>query len=239
MTPPSIRLAAKATRILIVDDHPITRGGLAELIRHEDDLTVCGEAESAAEALEKARSTRPDLVLVDITLPGRSGLELIKDLQSLRPNLPTLVLSMHDEALFAERALRAGARGYIMKHEGGDKVIRAIRVVLGGEVYVSEGVSRRVLAGLSAAGHRALHSPIEQLSDREFEVFQLLGEGLTTHQIGRRLNLSSKTVETHRMNIKVKLGFKSSCELIAHAARWIESETSHGRPMAPKRGTPR
>ncbi|HZJ17719.1 MAG TPA: response regulator transcription factor [Chthoniobacteraceae bacterium] len=237
MTRPGNRMASKATRILIVDDHPVTREGLAQLIRHEADLMVCGGAESAAEALEKTRSTRPDLVLVDITLPGRSGLELIKDLQSLRPNLPALVISMHDELLFAERALRAGARGYIMKHEGGSKVIHAIRVVLGGEIYVSDGVSRRVLAGLSAAGHRALHSPIEQLSDREFEVFQLLGEGLPTRQIGRRLNLSSKTVETHRMNIKVKLGFNSSCELIAHAARWIESETNGANPGTRKRGT--
>jgi len=228
MTLPSDRQAQRASRILIVDDHPITREGLAQLIRHEANLLVCGEAETAAEALEKARSTNPDLVLVDITLPGRSGLELIKDLQSVRPTLPTLVISMHDEVLFAERALRAGARGYIMKHEGGSKVIRAIRTVLSGEIYVSDGVSRRVLAGLSAAGHRTLHSPIEQLSDREFEVFQLLGEGLSTQQIGRRLNLSSKTVETHRTNIKVKLGIKSSCELIAHAARWIESETNRG-----------
>jgi DNA-binding NarL/FixJ family response regulator len=225
MTPPSNRPVQKARRILIVDDHPMMREGLAQLIRHETDLLVCGEAGTAAEALEKARSTHPDLVLVDITLPGRSGIELIKDLQSVRPNLPALVISMHDEVLFAERALRAGARGYIMKHEGGNKVIRAIRTVLSGEIYVSDGVSRRVLAGLSAAGHRTLHSPIEQLSDREFEVFQLLGEGLPTPQIGKRLNLSAKTVETHRMNIKAKLGFKSSCELIAHAARWIESET--------------
>jgi DNA-binding NarL/FixJ family response regulator len=209
--------------VLIVDDHPMMREGLAQLIRHEADLNVCGEAGSANETLDLVEKLKPDLVLVDISLPEKSGLELIKDLQALHPGVRTLVISMHDESLHAERVLRAGARGYIMKQEGGSKIMQAIRQVLAGQIYVSGKMSARILETFSGHGLKTGGSPIERLTDREFEVFRLIGQGIGTREIARRLSLSVKTVEVHRANIKQKLGLRGATELVRHAVRWVET----------------
>src|ERR1700745_2053888 len=159
---------ARRVRVLIVDDHPITRAGLVHMINHEPDLMVCGEAENAAQALDLLAESQPDLLLVDITLPGKSGLELIKDVKAMRPELPMLVISMHDESLYADRLLRAGARGYITKHEGGEKLISAVRHVLGGNIYVSESMSAHILEIFSGRQTGVDRSSIAKLSDREF-----------------------------------------------------------------------
>jgi DNA-binding NarL/FixJ family response regulator len=213
------------TRILIVDDHPMTRAGLVHVINHQPDLMVCGEAESAAQALDILDSSRPDLLLIDITLPGKSGLELIKDVKAMQPELPMLVVSMHDESLYADRVLRAGARGYITKHEGGEKLLEAIRHVLRGKIYVSESMSAHILEIFSGGQNRLDRSSIEKLSDREFEVFESLGEGLSSQQIAKKLHLSAKTVDAHRSNIKTKLSIKTTAELISYAARWTSHQT--------------
>jgi DNA-binding NarL/FixJ family response regulator len=218
--------AAKGARVLIVDDHPMTRAGLVHLINHQPDLRVCGEAENAGQALDAVKASKPDLVLADITLPGKSGLELIKDIKAMRSELPVLVVSMHDESLYADRVLRAGARGYITKHEGGEKLMRAIRHVLGGKIYVSERISAHILEIFSGGQAAPERSSIEQLSDREFQVFELIGEGLSAREIARRLHLSPKTVDAHRANIKEKLNIKVSSELISYAARWIAYRAS-------------
>jgi len=210
-------------QLLIVDDHPMMREGLAQLINHETDLAVCGEAGSSSEALDLVEKLKPDLVLVDISLPDKSGLELIKDLHALHPGLPMLVISMHDESLHAERALRAGARGYIMKQEGGEKIMEAIRQALAGHIYVSNNMSARILETFSGRRSKASRSPIERLTDREFEVFSLIGQGVGTREIARRLSLSVKTVEVHRANIKQKLALKGATELVRHAVRWVET----------------
>jgi len=210
-------------KLLIVDDHPMMREGLAQLIGHESDLSVCGEAGNATDALGLVEKLRPDLTLVDISLPDKSGLELIKDLHNLHPGLPVLVISMHDESLHAERALRAGARGYIMKQEGGEKMMEAIRQVLAGQIYVSQKMSARILEAFSGRRAKASRSPIERLTDREFEVFRLIGQGVGTRDIARHLSLSVKTVEVHRANIKHKLGLKGATELVRHAVRWVET----------------
>jgi DNA-binding NarL/FixJ family response regulator len=209
-------------RILIVDDHPMIREGLRTLISREPDLSVCGEAETAAEALKATAELNPDLVLVDIGLPGRNGLELIKDLRAFHPALPILVLSMHDELLWAERVLRAGARGYVMKREAGPVMVQAIRQVLANQLCVSEKISARILE--SFAGHRVESSPLGLLSDREFEVFELIGRGKSTTEIAGDLHLSTKTVEAHRAKIKEKLELKTMPELISFAARWVETQ---------------
>ncbi|MDQ7041189.1 MAG: response regulator transcription factor [Rhodothermus sp.] len=213
-------------RILIVDDHPLVRKGLALTLEAEPDLEVCGQAASAEEALGMLDEVRPDLVIVDISLPGMSGLELIKHLHVWNPELPVLIISRHDEALYAERAIRAGARGYVMKVEAVDVIVRAVRRVLAGGLYVSEEVSERLL--MSMAGHRrsAGQSPLELLSDRELEVFELTGRGLSTREIAERLHLSVKTVESYRARIKAKLGLRNAAELMQHAVQWVENERS-------------
>ena len=210
------------TRLLIVDDHPMMRAGLVQLIKRQPDLVVRGEAENAAEALDAVDACRPDLVLADITLPGKSGLELIKDIKAIRPELPILVISMHDESLYAERVLRAGARGYITKHEGGERLMQAVRHVLSGQIYVSEKMSARILERFSGGQAAPVCSLVAQLSDREFGVLELLGEGLSAHEIAAKLHISTKTVDAHRANIKAKLVIKTTSELISYAARWIE-----------------
>jgi DNA-binding NarL/FixJ family response regulator len=212
----------KRTRLLIVDDHPITRAGLVHLINRQPDMVVCGEAKNAAEALDAVDAGKPDLVLADIALPGKSGLELNKDIKAIHPGLPILVISMHDESLYAERVLRAGARGYITKHEGGEKLMQAIRHVLSGQIYVSEKMSAHILEIFSGGQAAPVRSLIAQLSDREFEVFELLGEGVSAHEIARRLHISTKTVDAHRAKIKKKLIIKTTSELISYAARWME-----------------
>jgi len=211
-------------RILIVDDHPMMRQGLGQLINAEPDLSVCGEAENAEQALTAITSAKPDLVLADISLPGKNGLELIKDFQAVQPDLPVLVISMHDESLYAERVLRAGGRGYIMKQEGGKKLMQAIRHVLGGQIYVSEKMSAEILEAFSGRRAGVEGSPVEKLTDREFEVFQLISQGKGTRDIAEQLHLSVKTVDVHRTNIKTKLKLGSAAELIRFAVRWAESQ---------------
>jgi DNA-binding NarL/FixJ family response regulator len=217
--------APKKTRILIVDDHPMMRQGLAQLISVESDLTICAEAESAEAALDAVGKLKPDLVLADISLPGKNGLELIKDFQALQPGLPVLVISMHDESLYAERVLRAGGRGYIMKQEGGKKLMLALRQVLAGKIYVSEKISADILEMFSGRRTGAEGSPVEKLTDREFEVFQHIGQGKGTRAIAEKLHLSIKTVEVHRANIKAKLKLNSASELVHFAVRWSESQS--------------
>ena len=213
-------------RILLVDDHPMMRAGLVQLINKQPDMEVCGEAGAAAEAFENIGKLKPDLVLTDISLPGKSGMELIKDLQAANPGLPILVVSMHDETMYAERALRAGARGYIMKESGGENLLAAIRQILAGQVYVSPRMSARILDKLSARKPRGSSSPIEKLSDREFEIFQLIGQGNSTRDIAQQLHLSPKTVEVHRGHIKEKLELKDSVSLVHQAVRWVEGQNS-------------
>lgn len=215
------------TRILIVDDHPIMRQGLAALINNEPDLAICCEAENAAQAMEAIAAKNPDMVLADITLPDKSGLELIKDIQALHPGMRVLVISMHDESLYAERVLRAGGRGYIMKQEGGKRLMEGIRQVLAGQIYVSEKMSRRILELFSGqhAGSNG-SSPVEKLTDREFEVFEHIGAGKSTRDIAEKLHLSVKTVEVHRLHIKDKLAIRTAPELIRYAVRWVESRTA-------------
>jgi DNA-binding NarL/FixJ family response regulator len=215
----------KKARVLIVDDHPIIRQGLRELIDQEPDLEVCGEAENAIEALKAIRTLNPDVALVDISLnKDMSGFDLIKDVKYQYPNLPTLVLSMHDESIFAERVLRAGGRGYVMKEEATEKVLIAIRKVLGGGIYLSDRVTSKMLSKISNARTAQEPSGVELLSDRELEVFELIGQGLGTQKIAERLNLSVKTVEAHRMHIREKLKLKDATELLQHAIQWTQNE---------------
>ena len=212
------------TRLLILDDHPMMREGLAQLINNEPDLTVCGQAGSAVEGLNMVAKLKPDLLLADISLPDKSGLEVIKDSLALHPEIPVLVISMHDETLYAERTLRAGARGYVMKQEGGQKLMAAIRKVLNGQIYVSERISANILESLSGRTQSAPRPAMQNLSDREFEVLQLLGEGKGTSDIARQLHLSAKTVEAHRANIKRKLELRTGPELVRYAVRWVETQ---------------
>ena len=212
----------RKNRVLIIDDHVMVREGVAEIIRHESDLDVCGMATTANQGLEAVNKLKPDLVLVDITLPGKNGIEFIKDARAMQPELRILVMSMHDESLYADRVLRAGGRGYIRKQEGGDKLIEAIRRVLGGEIAVSEKMTSKLLEKFS--GRKTMDSPLEGLSDRELEVFQLIGQGKTMQEIGDELHLSPKTVEVHRSRIREKLRICSAAELISYAARWNETQ---------------
>jgi DNA-binding NarL/FixJ family response regulator len=214
---------APKKRVLLVDDHPFMRAGLAQLLNQQPDLAVCGEAGSPTEAFSCLGKTQPDLILTDLTMGGRSGLEFIKDLLAQAPKLLILVVSMHDEIVYAERALRAGARGYIMKEAGGENLLAAIRQILAGDVYVSPRMSSRILAGLSGARPR-MHSPIQRLTDREFEVFELIGQGKSTRDIAEQLNLSSKTVDVHRGHIKEKLELRDVTALVRHAVRWVETQ---------------
>lgn len=210
-------------KVLIVDDHPMMRQGLAQLIGHEPGLAVSSEAGTAAQALNSVAGRKPDLVLVDISLPDKSGLELIKNIQALHPDLPILVVSMHDETIYAERVLRAGARGYIMKQEGGKKLLEGIRQVLEGQIFVSDRISSKLLETLSGR-KRSGSSPVETLSDREFEVFQLIGQGRSSREVAQQLHLSVKTVEVHRANIRNKMLLKSGAELVRFAIRWMEAQ---------------
>lgn len=226
-TPPTSSSKTKTegvTRVLLVDDHPVTRQGVAVLINQERDLHVCGEASSAPAAIDLVQKESPDLAIVDITLKTTSGIELLKNMRALAPHMPVLVMSMHDESLYAERALRAGAMGYIMKHEASDKILLAIRRVLGGELFLSDRMKEKML-------HRLVHNRKEEvvfsmdtLSDREMEVFQLIGNGYSTRQIAAQLNLSVKTIDSYREHLKVKLGLKAGADLVRHAIQWVRSE---------------
>ena len=210
--------------VLIVDDHPMMRQGLAQLIDNEPDLKVIAEADTGGQGLDIVVKEKLDLAVLDISLPDRNGLELIKDIRSVKPELPVLIISMHDEALYAERVLRAGARGYIMKQEGGHKLLQAIRQVLTGQIYVSEKMSARILETFSGRKSEQSASPVAKLSDREFEVFQLIGQGKGTKEIAQHLNLSVKTVEVHRAKIKEKLSLLTATDLVRYAVRWAEAQ---------------
>ncbi len=209
--------------ILLVDDHPMMRAGLEQLINRQPDLIVCGEAGNPTDAFGQL-SKKPDLILTDLTLPGRGGIEFIKDINALHPELSILVVSMHDEVVYAERCLRAGARGYIMKESGSENLLIAIRRVLEGQPYVSPMMSDRILGNISAKRPRGSDSPIQALSDREFEVFQLIGQGKSTREIAEQLHLSSKTVDVHRTHIREKLDLKDVTALARYAIRWLETQ---------------
>ena len=215
------------TDIVIVDDHPLMRKGLVRTIESEVDLDVIGQMSSAEEALEQIEDLDPVLAIVDISLPGMSGMELIKHLQSRMPDLKILVVSRHDETLYAERCIRAGAKGYLMKQEAGDVIVKAIRKVLNGRIFVSEEINERLLQSMAEGGReRIMQSPLEVLSDRELEVFELTGKGSSTREIAERLHLSVKTVESYRARIKDKLNLDSGNELMKHAVQWVESENA-------------
>ncbi len=209
--------------ILIVDDHPIVRQGLAELVNHEDGLVVCGQAEDAHQAMKAVKELKPDMAIVDISLKETSGMELIKDINAQYPHLPVLALSMHDESLYAERALRAGAKGYIMKAEATEKVIMAIHKILSGEIYISDKMAAKMMHKLVGGGNKINASPVDSLSDRELEVFQLIGKGIGTRQISERLYLSIKTIETYRAHIKEKLNLVDAAEMLQYAIQWVNS----------------
>ncbi|NMC95234.1 MAG: response regulator transcription factor [Syntrophorhabdus sp.] len=210
-------------KIFIVDDHPIVRKGLSQLIDQEADLLTCGEASDAQSALQILKKLKPDLTIVDISLQGMDGIELTKNIRARYGNLPVLIISMHDESLYAERALRAGARGYIMKQEATEKMMEAIRRVIRGDLYISEKVSAGIVKKFVDGKSKRSSSPEELLSDRELEVFRLVGQGFGTRQIAEELRVSVKTVETYRANIKEKLNLKNARELIKHAVYWLES----------------
>lgn len=214
-------ISKQIARVLIVDDHALVRRGLAELVSDEDDLEVCGQAESAESAIQIVTEMQPDLVVVDIALGGSNGIELIKRIKARFPKIKMLVASMHDESLFAQRALRAGAMGYVNKEEANEKVVEAIRQVLDDKVYLSPQMTSRVLHGVAARPEDVAKSPIESLSDREVEVFCMIGRGMTTRQVAERLHLSSKTIETHREHIKTKLRVANVTELTRHAVQWV------------------
>ena len=212
-------IATGKRRVFVVDDHPIVRQGLAQLISSEADLVVCGQGEDAYQSLRAIKEAKPDLALVDVSLKDSDGIELLKELRSAVPELPVLILSMHDESLYAERALRAGARGYIMKQEAPQTLLSAIRKVLSGDVYVSEKMSatllQRIVGGRKAGGDL----PMDRLTDRELEIFRMIGAGQSVKEIADKLCLSVKTVEAHREHIKEKLKLKSSAELLRFAIR--------------------
>lgn len=211
-------------RVFLVDDHPIVRHGLTQLINREPDLVVCGESEDGSNALTAVRTAKPDVVVVDLTLKRSSGFSLIKNLNAFDPKLSILVLTIHEESLYAERCLRAGAKGYLMKEEAMENVLLAIRRVLAGQVYLSEEMQEKMFRSSGKRSETVIASPLEKLSDRELEVFRLHGQGVGTRQVAKQLHLSLSTVYSHRARIKVKLGACTGTELIQHAVKWVETE---------------
>jgi DNA-binding NarL/FixJ family response regulator len=207
-------------KVFLVDDHPIVREGLAQMIRREPDLTVCGEAEDTPRALLMIEALKPDILIVDISLQGPDGLDLLKSVRTKDPTLPVLILSMHDESIYAERALRAGANGYIMKQEATENVLVALRRILNREVYVSPQIANKMLQRFVSAGPAHVQDSVHQLSDRELEVLRLMGEGHTTRQIADELHLSVKTVESYQAHLKEKLSLRNSRELVQYAIQW-------------------
>ena len=221
----AIRKSESAKRkVLIVDDHPILRQGIAQLIQREEDLEICGEAEDAQAALKLIEELKPDVAVVDISLRDSSGIDLIKDMKIRCPSVPVLVLSMHNESFYAERCFRAGARGYVTKGEPSAKVIEGIRQVLSGEVYVSEKIASKMVCKMVGSRRDSDQYTIDRLSDREFEVFELIGQGMQTREIAERLHLSVKTIDAHRENIKRKLKLRDATDLLKTAIQWVESE---------------
>jgi len=211
-------------KILIIDDHPIMRYGLAQLIRQESDLEVCGEVPDAKTGLAATKELAPNLVLVDLTLPGKSGLELIKEIKAQCPESAILVLSIHEESAYAERVLKAGGSGYLMKSAGGQKVLQAVRQVLGGKIYLSEKMSAIVLGAFAGRRPTATHSTLGMLTEREFQVFEMIGQAMTTQEIASLLSISPKTVETHRIHLVEKLKVKGTPELTRFAIRWVRAQ---------------
>lgn len=218
---PSTLTGGNKSRILIVDDHPLVRQGIAQLVNLQADLQVCGEAGNADEATEAIRNCRPDLVIVDISLEGISGIELIKIIKAKNAHLPMLVMSMHDESLYAERALRAGARGYIMKQETPATILAAIRQILRGDIHVSDKMRSKMLQRMIDGHPGTAASPMADLSDRELEVLRLIGQGFGTTEIATKMSRSIKTIEAHRANLKQKLQLKTGAELVRHAIQWV------------------
>jgi DNA-binding NarL/FixJ family response regulator len=215
---------ARKKMVFVVDDHPIVRQGLTLLINRESDLAVCGEAEEMHAALTAIPALKPDILIVDISLNGPDGLELLKNIRITLPHLPVLILSMHDESIYAERALRAGANGYIMKQEATEKVLVALRRILSGEIYVSGRIANSMLQHYVRGAVPSEHSSISELTDRELEVFRLIGDGYGTRQIAEVLHLSIKTVESYQAHIKEKLCLRSARELVQHAVQWNVKE---------------
>lgn len=221
------KLSVRSKRtVFVIDDHPIVREGLTQLINREPDLTVCGTAEDIYEALKAMQTLKPDIALADISLKGADGIELIKNLKIRMPALPVLVLSIHDESIYAPRALRAGARGFIMKQEATENVLLALRRVLSGEIYLSKRMANKMLQQFVGAPGTAQKFSIDRLSDRELEVFRLIGQGHGTRRIAEELRLSVKTVESYREHIKEKMTLSDASELVQHAIQWLQREKS-------------
>jgi DNA-binding NarL/FixJ family response regulator len=215
-------------RIFIVDDHPMMRAGITQLINQQPGMEICGEAGSPAEAMARIPKLNPDLIIADLTMKSGGGLDFIKDSRALHENIPVLVVSMHDEKIHAERVLRAGASGYIMKEESPAHLASAVQRVLDGGVYLSEAMSSRLLKSVANTGTRNTDSPLQKLTDREFEVFQFIGRGQTTEEIAGQLHISPRTVDVHRAQIKEKLQLKSGTALVHYAVQWFGSEGSTG-----------
>jgi DNA-binding NarL/FixJ family response regulator len=213
-------------RILLVDDHPIMRHGLAQLLRAEGDLEICAEAGSCAEGLLAVEKSKPDLVIADLTLPDKHGIEFIKDVQAMFPQTKILVLSMHDESLYAERVLRAGARGYLMKEIVADHLVKAVRRVMDGGIYVSDKIAGQMLEMVAGQRKQSDSSPLERLTDRELEVLQLIGQGKPTRHIAEQLHVSARTIDAHRAHIKEKLQLADGSALVRYAVRWVESSAN-------------
>jgi len=214
----------RKTQILLVDDHPIVREGLTKIINHQRDLNVCGGTDDAHQALKAISELKPDVVVVDIYLKNSDGIELTKSIKAKYLKLPVVVLSVHDESIYAERALRAGARAYLMKEALSENIVDAIRTVLKGEIYVSNTISKKFLHKIAGDKTETTKTSIENLSDREFEIFRLIGEGHKASQIAKELHLSVKTVETYRGRLKEKLNLDSAAELLQYAIKWTKSE---------------
>lgn len=210
-------------RVILVDDHPIMRHGLAQLIRAEEGLDVIGEAGNAREGLDVVGKLKPDLAVIDLTLPDKNGLELVKDIRAMHPATQCLVLSMHDETMYGERALRAGARGYVMKEEAADQLVTAIHKVLGGGLYVSEALNARMLEQVTGAA-RSKATGMDSLTDRELEILTMIGKGVATKLIAAQLSISARTVEAHRAHIKEKLSMTDGSALVRYAVQWVESQ---------------
>lgn len=221
---PATQPPGEPHRVMVIDDHPVLRMGISLLINSTPGWKVCAEAGTGLEGLERAQTSKPDLILLDLTLPDRNGLDLLKDFQQMLPETPVLILSMHDEMLYAERALRAGARGYVMKETGGAKVIEALQTVMEGRIFVSDKVSSDLLGNLNRRSQAPSKSPLGSLTDREFEIFRLIGDGKSTRVIADQLGLSPKTVDVHRANIKEKLGVRDLPTLIRQAVCWVEGQ---------------
>ncbi len=214
----------KKIRLFLVEDHPIFRKGLVQLINNEKDMEVCGEAEDTFIALKSMIKIKPDMAIVDISLKDRSGIDLIKETKGHLPLMPIIVLSMHDEKMYAERALRAGAKGYIMKQEAPEIIIKAIRRVAQGNIYVSDEIATRIFSFILEGKPKIDATPVDLLTDRELEIFVLIGRGFSSRQVAGKLNVSVKTVENHRIHIKEKLNLKNAIELVQRATLWIQDE---------------